>query len=81
MGIVLPNKNSLPQIPQDRPFPKEIRDAVEDEIQNSIEEKLPVEQEQIEEPQPELHLRDILIGLEQRILNLEAALYRIKGAI
>ncbi len=36
-----------------------------------------------EEKQEEatLPLQDILVAFEQRILNLEAALYRIKGAI
>ena len=51
----------------------------EDSLPEMKDEKEEVKQEQTNEFG--LPLQDILIGLEQRILNLEAALLRIRGAI
>lgn len=40
-----------------------------------------VQETKQEEPKQELTINDVLMILEQRIINLEAALLRIRGAI
>lgn len=54
-------------LPKETDLPKMNKEAVTKQEEKQEETTLP--------------LQDILVAFEQRILNLEAALYRIKGAI